>query len=595
MKTKDLLSQLSRLERSLEDFSYEELSSNEASSLKKSFQAFKINLEEKVFQPTSSLRADTNFDSEKECPANPNSNQANKSVNPIMLVAKVSHEIRTPLNGIIGFTDLLKEDKLTKKQLERVDAIQTASYSLMDIINELLDYSKLASGLEHFERVDFNFKAIVNDVMYLCNTLVTNKNIKLGASIDPSIPKIIVGDPSKLSQVLLNLLGNAIKFVENGSIQLSIEQKSSKGTLHFLEFTIADTGIGISEAHLEHIFDSFKQAEHNTFAKYGGSGLGLSIVKQIIESLDGSIAVTSKLGEGTTFKFVIPFAKGNVNNMAVKKIDDSGLEKKKCAVKDLSVLVFEDNLLNQKLIEQQLKTWGCIPHITDNAHYGLTILENKKIDIVLMDLKMPGMSGFEVTDIIRKNKKDKVNQIPIVAISADFTKKDKEQCTENGINDFILKPYRTGELLSILVKNIKPMKTTLSIASNTIKQTPQKNNKSAEIDFTTILEDCLGEFILLEELVVLFKQNALEFIGAVRLHLSNNDLEAVAFAVHKIKSGLAMLKSEDLLAIVEQIQNTCKTDGDIKHLEFLYTCFLQDYPAVEEHIDQKMKELKKNL
>ncbi len=431
--------------------------------------------------------------------------------------------------------------------------------------------------------------------MYLCKTLVTNKAIKLEASIDPRIPKIMVGDPSKLTQVLLNLLGNAIKFVEKGSIRLSIERKSSKGKIHFLKFSISDTGIGISDEHLEHIFDSFKQAEHSTFAKYGGSGLGLSIVKRIIENLGGSITVTSKLGEGTTFKFVIPFERGNIENLTVKKADEPGLEKKKQAVKGLKVLVFEDNLLNQRLIEQQLKSWSCKPHITDNALNGLSILENKKIDIVLMDLKMPGMSGFEVTERIRKSKNKKVNQIPIVAISADFSTKDKEQCVENGINEFILKPYSTGELLSILVKSTKPMKTTSSVASKKIKPTAGENNKNSEVDFTTILEDCMGELILLEELVVLYKQNALEFIGAVRMHLNNNDLEAVAFAAHKIKSGLAMLKTDGLYTIVEQIQNTSKNDGDKKHLEFLYTCFLQEYPLVEQLIDEKMKALKKNL
>ncbi len=591
MKPKNLLAQLSRLEATLNDFSFEELTSSEASHLKKSFQAFKVNLEERIFQPAAfSVIKDGSY-SEEDIKPDKKNTQVQNTVNATMLVAKVSHEIRTPLNGIIGFTDLLKEDTLTNKQLERVDAIQTASFSLMEIINELLEYSKLTSGMEHFECVDFNFKAIVHDVMYLCSTLITDKNIKLEMTIDPEIPLVLSGDPSKLSQILLNLLGNAIKFVEKGSILLSIHQKKIKNGLHFLEFSIADTGIGIFENHLEHIFDPFKQAEQNTYSRFGGSGLGLSIVKQIVENLGGDISVSSSLGVGTTFKFFIPYEKGNAKNLEKKNKNVLKIEKNKLLVKDMSILVFEDNLLNQRLIEQRLKIWGCKTFITDNAQVGLDILEKHHIELVLMDLKMPGMNGFEITACIRSSKNKYISQIPVIALTADFSIRDKEKCKAHGINDFILKPYDADVLLLKLSNNRNSMKATISEESKVVKPAIENNKKHLEFDLSPVLEECMGEVSLLKELVVLYKGNILEFIGAIRMHIENNDLEQIAFSAHKIKAGLKMMRSDSLHFIIEQMQTTCKADGDIKHIKFLLCCFVDEYPDVENAIDQAMKEI----
>lgn len=591
MKSKDLLSQLTLLEHTLHDFSFEELTAQEAVRLKKSFQAFRSSLEHKIFTPTSSFENVENFDEESSFG---NSIDNDKTSNADFLVAKVSHEIRTPLNGIIGFTDLLKEDKLTKQQLERVNAIQTASYSLMDIINELLEYSKLSAGLTEFEVVDFNLKSVVDNVMYLCNTLITEKDIALKTHIGHKIPKVLIGDPSKLSQILLNLLGNAIKFVEKGSIDLSVEiQKRSENQV-FLEFSIKDTGIGISENHLEHIFDSFKQATHDTQFKYGGTGLGLSIVKQIIKNLNGEISVSSKLGEGTTFCFTIPYEIGNAKNISNAKTNTHTTADELEEVKGMRVLVFEDNEINQKLIVHRLKLWNCRVFVTDNALYGLNLLETNQIDIVLMDLKMPGMNGFEVTQRIRNSNIEDVSQIPIIAISADFSFQDKAHCRKHKINDFILKPFSPDELLSKLAKNKNGIKTMLSFESKTINPRIEVYSDATKINLSLILEDCLGQIDLLEELVLLYKQNALEFIGIVKFNLENGDLDEIAFAAHKIKSGLAMMQSNSLYTIVNQIQKICKTNGDRKHLKFLHNCFTEEYSLVVQAIDEQIRILKRN-
>lgn len=585
LNPKNLLSSLEHMESMLNNFSFEELSTSEASHLKKSFQTFKDNLEKRVFGEPCSVAVEVQKESGN------GSLEGNSEPSPNMLIAKVSHEIRTPLNGIVGFTDLLKEEGLTSGQLEKVNAIQSASYSLLEIINELLEYSKLSAGVEDFNTIDFNFHNVIKDVTYLCKTLITDKKVTLKTDIDPDIPKILVGDPSKLSQILLNLLGNAIKFVEQGSIQLTIQTKQRLKDQIFLEFSIADTGIGIPESKLANIFDAFKQATDFTFLKYGGSGLGLSIVKQLIENLGGKISVSSTVGVGTTFKFDIPYTIGDRKRLGQTQRPVIKTENVQHAIRGMRILVFEDNLLNKRLIEERLRAWGCKVFITENAHHGLQILENTTLDAILMDLRMPEMNGFEVTRQIRQNKKAALRDIPIIALTADFSLGDKDKCQKYGINDCILKPYNPDELMLTLLKNKKDGKMEPKEEFEKYVVNIPKGGK--RLDLTPLLKDCMGDVDLLQELIELYKRNALEFIGSAKAHIKYGDFEELGLAAHKIKAGLAMMQSHGLHAIIVQIQEACKTEGDVKQLQSLYSCFLDEYPKTELNIDLAFLEIKR--
>ncbi|WP_281543225.1 ATP-binding protein [Maribacter aestuarii] len=588
INTKDLLSQLSQLERSLKKFSFEELSAEEASSLGSSFKDFKELLETKIFDPNARI---TEVQNEKKLRQPKFTNE--QSNNAAHLIAHVSHEIRTPLNGIIGFANLLSEEELRPGQLKKVEAIQSTSYALMEIINEVLEYSKLTSGVDDFNEIDFNFKALVQDVMFLCQTLMLDKNVHLQATIDPEIPHTLLGDPSKLSQILLNLMGNAIKFVEKGHIKLTIDLKQKKGTAYVLNFKVADTGIGISEPQLKTIFESYKQADTSTFSKYGGSGLGLSIVREIIEKQGGHIEVQSELGVGTTFQFTIPFKVGNHLNIPKKGASTINVQKGKELLRGTRFLVFEDNLLNQHLISEQLNKWGCKVHVTADATKGLNILKSHSVDIVLMDLKMPGMSGFEVTEKIRRIDDSRIKTIPIIAISADFTAQDQESCVTSGIDDFILKPYTLDELLlKILKQKREKMLTTESKAL--LKRKTIVVKRPIEIDLDKVYEDCFGEIEILSELIRLFKQNVFEFIGAVKINLKHNDLKEVSLSAHKLKAGLAMMNAKHLLNLIIAIEASCKNNDEVE-VERLYQEFLDAYPGNEKAIDRQLTELKKKI
>ncbi len=574
LKLKSLLSQLTELETALQSFSIEELSIAEASQLKKSFEDFKTRFERNYWgepNPQDELSV-AKDDGEKE------SNR---------IIATVSHELRTPLNGIIGFADLLKETELSAEQEQQVNAIHSASRTLLEIINELLEYAKLKAGLENFETVNFKFHAVVEEVSYLCKTLIVDKDIAFNVSVDPNIPQNLVGDPAKLSQLLLNILGNSIKFVEEGSIDLEINQVSRKNEDLRLQFKIRDTGIGISKEDLSHIFESFRQANQDTFSKYGGSGLGLNIVKQIIERLNGEIEISSTVGEGTTVLLEIPY---QVGSPKILKVDEDPISAD--SVRGLKILVFEDDQFNQWVLEKRLKSWGCEHFITENSNYGLKVLQENEIDLVLMDFHLPGTDGFNIAAKIRENPKAQVHNVPVIAISADIRIADEIKCQEHGIDDFILKPYTPEELLMKMISAtrlhregayaLKPLRS--------VKRSAQTSPST--IDLQPLLNECLGQVELMEELVGLYKKNVLEFIGQVKLHLQNEDIKGIEFASHKIKTGLKIISTPGLLGIAETLHAMSRELPDFVAMKSLFEAFVAHYPQVEKELEEELKRLK---
>ncbi len=568
---------LEKLESGLDSFSFSELKSNEASALKKTFESFKNGLEEKVFG-TVTNRAKALQDANEIMAA---------SAQERSLIARVSHEIRTPLNGIVGFLDLLKETPLTQEQLELTKAMDSASNNLIELINEILEFSKLASGQEKFESVPFNISNVVNEIAFLSKTLINEKDVEFFMHYDENIPNVLLGDPSKLSQVLLNLAGNAVKFVEKGEIRLEVNLKEANSKRVFLEFVISDTGIGIANDDLKFIFDTYRQADATVKHNYGGSGLGLSIVKEIIEKQNGCIAVSSALGTGTTFRVVLPFKRTRIAKAERKTTDRIPV------VHDLggkSILVIEDDPLTQKLMETRLQQWGCHSYITDNAFEAIQLLERQKIDLILLDMHLPGWDGMEIAEKIRKSYSSQA--LPIIALSADIQL--YENRTKHGafINDFILKPYTSEELAEKIRQHTKEKKRTVTTVTNSGQFQKSADQKATLVDLTSIFKECLGETALLEELLHLFEQNILEFIGKTKMHLQSRNYQGIGFAAHKIKASLKMLRAFSLLDISEEIAFECKGNSSYNRLNTLFEAFLTEYPKVETAIEQEMNRLK---
>ena len=362
-------------------------------------------------------------------------------------LSNMSHEIRTPLNSILGFTNVLMKTALDEKQRDFVQAIKTSSHSLTSLINDILDLAKVDAGKMTFVKQPFDIQKSIKSILHSFDLKLKEKNLELVSEYDSAIPSIVVGDSVRLNQIILNLMSNAVKFTHKGKIILSVKILSEDEENISIQFTISDTGIGIAENKIDSIFNIFEQAEIDTSNSYGGTGLGLAIVKQLVEFQGGSISASSKIGVGSTFSFILPFGKTTmqiVEEVEILKLDST--------TQNVRVLVAEDVTLNQLLIKMILSDFGFEHEVVNNGKMAIEKLQTNTYDIILMDLQMPEMNGFEATEYIRNTLK---SNIPIIALTADVTTADVAKCKEFGMNDYVSKPIIENLLYSKIVELVK--------------------------------------------------------------------------------------------------------------------------------------------
>ncbi|MES2628813.1 MAG: ATP-binding protein [Bacteroidota bacterium] len=366
-------------------------------------------------------------------------------------LANMSHEIRTPMNGIIGMANLLSDTAMTGEQQGFVKTISESSENLLVIINDILDYNKIIAGKIDLETIDFRIRKVVENTMALLSFRANEKHLGFESSIDPEVAEATFkGDPYRLSQILINLVGNSIKFTEKGEVSVKITYtRKSPGTL-VVRFEVMDTGIGIAADKLSTMFDRFSQAEAGTTRKYGGTGLGLAITRQLVELHNGTLEVNSTPGKGSTFSVSIPYQL----SAAQHSTDSKDVMDNLANLRDKRVLLVEDNRINQKVASITLKKWGMDVHIAENGLEAINQLEQSPFDIVLMDLQMPEMNGFEATRHIRSNPGMLNHQTPIVAMTASAMVNEKSKCFEAGMNGYLSKPFQIDDLYSTLIQFI---------------------------------------------------------------------------------------------------------------------------------------------
>ncbi len=354
----------------------------------------------------------------------------------------MSHEIRTPLNAVIGYSHLLLNEKPRDDQAEHLRALSFSGEHLLMLVNDILDFSKFEAGKIEFENVSFNIHEMVEAIKHVLDLKAKEKGISLDVRIDEDVPEELIGDPTRLAQILNNLLGNGVKFTHEGQVELEIAVEQVKQQQQVLRFTITDTGIGIPEEKQQEIFKSFEQVSVAISTKYGGTGLGLAITKKLVETMGGSINVQSEVGVGSTFSFVMPFKVERPEPKPEPKKSQGELH----TLRGVKLLVAEDNIMNEMLILQFLNTWEVETDMARNGLEAVEQVQKKDYDLVLMDLQMPEMDGLEASRTIRGLADVKFHELPIIALTASTMQETKDNAHAAGMTDFLSKPFDPNEL-----------------------------------------------------------------------------------------------------------------------------------------------------
>lgn len=373
-------------------------------------------------------------------------------------LANMSHEIRTPMNGVLAMNELLLETDLTDEQEEYCDLAHQSAQALLRIINDILDFSKIEAGKMDLEEIPFSLNDLMRGVSKMASASARNKDLEVLYQIDDQIPETIIGDPTRIQQILLNYGTNAVKFTEKGKIEFNVDLLENNKNDLALKFSVKDTGTGISDEKLSILFKPFSQADSSTTRKYGGTGLGLAICKQLAELMKGDVGADSEEGEGSTFWFKVNLKKevSTNNQKETEKIEtetSSNHSGNQQSAPPAKILVAEDNEVNQIVLERLLDKENFEVHFVNNGKEAVEAVENNHFDLILMDLQMPEMNGLEATTLIReKEKVNNTDRIPIIALTGSSVNDEEASCLEAGMDDYLTKPINKSDVLNTLNK-----------------------------------------------------------------------------------------------------------------------------------------------
>ncbi len=437
-------------------------------------------------------------------------------------LSNMSHEIRTPMNAIIGFTKVLLKTDLSVKQKEYLSAIKMSGDSLIVLINDILDLAKVDAGKMSFKNIPFRMASSISAMLHLFEPKIQEKNLVLVKNYDTKIPEVLVGDPVRLHQIILNLISNSVKFTTQGAITVNVHLLEENEKEVVIKFAISDTGIGIEDDKIKTIFENFQQAYSGTTSLYGGTGLGLAIVKQLVEKQNGSIYVESKLNEGSTFSFVLSFLKTTSEAEYEPEFVEMDPE-----VQHLKILVVEDIELNQLLMKTIIEDYGFACDVAADGKIAIDKLQTNTYDAILMDLQMPIMNGFKATEYIRNTLN---SNIPIIALTADVTTVDLAKCNAAGMNDYIAKPIDEKLLYNKIIGLTKSNAPVVKKKQDSVEQ--KLDSKCTNLDY--LIHRTKSNPHLMIQIISTYLEQTPALVSLMKQGLIDKDWDMLYSAAHKL-------------------------------------------------------------
>jgi PAS domain S-box-containing protein len=447
-------------------------------------------------------------------------------------LANMTHEVRTPLNGILGMTGLALETDLQKDQREYLELVKSSAEALLGLVNDVLDFSKYEVGKLGLDCVEFSLRGMVRDVLRPMALRASAVGLAFESVVEDRVPDAVIGDPLRISQVLRNLAGNAIKFTKQGKVTVTLRAESVAGSKVTLCFSVADTGIGVPPEKHRLIFEPFTQADGSTTRKYGGTGLGLSISSGLVELMDGRIWVESEAGRGSTFHFTLTLevaARGEANSPTLLSSQD--FDKRK-----LRILVAEDNSVNQRLAVRLLEREGHTVTIAGSGQEALDLFVANDYDLILMDVQMPGLDGLQATVRIREKERGSGRRIPIVAMTAQAAESDRLRCLESGMDAYVTKPVHVPELMKMIESVV--------LGGNAMNGNLTSEGSSVEVQLRQLDESLAlsrvgGDVDLLKEVVELFLDDYPSTLEKIKAAVASHNASALEHSAHSLKGSVS--------------------------------------------------------
>ena len=513
-----------------------------------------------------------------------------------IFLSNMSHEIRTPLNVILGLAGILQKSDFSTPQVDKknIAGIQFSADNLLILINDVLDFSKIEAGKLTLHNTNFDLYELITNISRGFRIKADEKGLKYTMLINESVPRFIIGDQLRLNQILVNLLGNAIKFTQTGEIIIEVKAESTNDKNVTISFSVKDTGVGIPKDKLQHIFDSFYQVNKPGKNKIEGTGLGLSISKQLIELQGGTLNAKSKLTVGSTFTFSITYSKSKFKSPTLQKTETLITENKP-SISGIKVLVVEDNKMNQFFIKQLFSTWDINAHIADNGKIALEKLENTTYDLVLMDIHMPVMDGPETAKKIRQSSNSKINKIPIIACSADVFPESKRKAIESGMNFYLTKPLNEKALKEILLSI--QSETSSNITNNHDNTTKNKSNslRSKKLcDLSFLKKTFDDDHEIIQSVLEIFMEETTKDYSILENYFKEKDtgkIEDIAQVAHKIKSSFKTIGLQREASILEKIEDLAKSKAEFNILLKHFNKLNKSYPKIIKEVKQSIKDL----